>query len=102
MTPQTEAKPNQKAASDAIEHHVIKVLILDRACRFNNSDSIATDKGISILPAIWRGFDWRQAKDDERPDGFGLAQRVVDHQRGQTFIKRGFMPLSAVREVVFG
>ena len=102
MNPQTEVKPNQKPAADVIEHRAIKVLILEKASRFNNSARIATARGITITPARFAGADWVACTGDQQPTGFGLSQRVVDHSRGQTFIKRGFIPMSAVREVVFG
>ena len=105
MNPQTEAKPNVKPVSDAIEFRIecrkLTGLVLRQATRFNHSDSVNTGTGIAIVPArITATGDWRPLSGAERADGFGLAQlRGAGKDRR---LWRGFIPLADVAEIMYG
>lgn len=101
MNPQTQPQPTQKPVSDVIEHHKVTGLALNSSSRIANSDSITCDKW-TICAAVWRGQDWREAKGDEAPDGFGFSQRATDRQTHKSYLRRGFVTMSQVAEVLFG
>lgn len=106
---QQQPQPNQKPAVELAEQRRLVGLVLRSSSTFNNSDRIVTTPSVaapiatevSIQPArVVASGDWRPCAADEIPMGFGLTQRSKT-PRGEPFVKRGFIPLSQVCELIY-
>jgi hypothetical protein len=103
----TEAKATGKLA-EVPAHRKLTGLVLFEATRFNHSDTVTAKKAgamvgddVRIVPArLYADGDWQPCKDGERPDGFGLEQPRGSGKERRLY--RGFVTLSAVKELVYG
>jgi hypothetical protein len=88
--PQTEAKPNQKPASDVIEHKRIVVLVLSKSTRLHHDDHFIADKGYII----------EEGSNSTGAPGYFVSK--VEMVQGKRARRRAFYPVGAVAEVLFG